>query len=195
MRSSTAGFALLETLVASLLLTLIVSGLAVGFHFGLLAWERQAAAIDRGGSLDPTVRTLRSLLARITPGYDPLAPTVSGEADRLRVITELPLGAPVQPLRLADVFLAVDAEHRLTMRWTPHMHAKLLTPPVARETVLLPGVARIDFAYFAADTGKWRTTWVGRDPPALLRVHLVLQNPQVNWPDVIVAPMARRDTD
>ncbi len=187
-----AGFTLLETLVALVVLGFVVAGLAQGLRFGLAAWDRQSAAIDRDGALDTTDRTLRTLLARMAPGTDPHRPAIEGEPDRMAFTTELPAAAPAKPLRLSDVAIGVDAAHRLVLRWKPHVHARLLAPFQAQEVALLPGVASIKFGYFLA-SGEWRDHWRANDPPSLVRVHLAFTNAALHWPDVIIAPMRQRD--
>ena len=90
--------------------------------------------------------------------------------------------------------IGVDGAHRLVLRWMPHLHAKLLAPRRAQTVTLLPGVAGITFGYFKGTSG-WTDHWEGNDPPDLLRVHLAFINPNVRWPDVIVAPMQQRDDE
>jgi general secretion pathway protein J len=187
-----AGFTLLETLVALVVLGFVVAGLAQGLRFGLAAWDRQSTAIDHDGALDTTDRTLRTLLARMAPGNDPHKPAIQGEPDRIAFTSELPFAAPAKPLRLSNVAIGVDGAHRLVLRWTPHVHAKLLAPLQPQEVALLPGVASIKFGYFLP-SGQWSDHWQANDPPTLVRMHLAFTNAALHWPDVIVAPMRERD--
>jgi general secretion pathway protein J len=192
-----AGFTLLETLVALVILGFVVAGLAQGLRFGLAVWDRQARSIDRDGALDSTDRTLRTLLAGMAPGIDPATPTILGTRDRLMFTTELPMSAPAGSIRLADVVLGVDGAHGLVLRWTPHLHAKLLAPPAVQEAALLPGVAGVTFSYYrnagGGQPGGWVDQWGGVKPPQLVRVHIGFHSPAQHWPDVIVAPVRRHD--
>jgi general secretion pathway protein J len=194
-----AGFTLVETLVSLVVLGFIVAGLAQGFRFGMAAWDRQVRTIDRDSALDSTDRILRALLSRMVPGDNPNAPAVVGNASRLVFTAELPVNAPAIPTRLADLSLGGDAAHRLVLTWTPHLHARLLAPPVVRKATLLSGVRQVKFAYFRAPSGQqpagWVDQWRNADPPMLVRVHFELQNPSQHWPDVIVAPMCEPDDD
>jgi general secretion pathway protein J len=190
-----AGFTLLETLVALVVLGLIMVGLTQGLRFGVAAWDRQSVTIDRDGALDATDRTLRTLLARMAPGDDPRLPAIDGAANQLAFTTELPDAAPASPIRLSDVAIGVDAAHRLVLRWTPHLHAKLLAPPRPQQATLLPGVASIAFGYFQPGVGSWRETWRGNDPPSLVRVHIAFTDRGRHWPDVIVAPRLQHNGD
>jgi general secretion pathway protein J len=189
-----AGFTLMETLVSLVVLGFIVAGLAQGLRFGVSAWDRQVRGIDHDSALDSTDRTLRALLARMMPGDDPHQPTIQGNDHRLLFTAELPENAPA---RLADLALAVDSEGRLVLRWTPHLHARRLTPAITGAAVLLPGVKAVRFAYFQRGIKGlppgWVDRWQGIAPPELVRLHLTFADPARRWPDVIVAPM--RETD
>jgi general secretion pathway protein J len=194
-----AGFTLLETLVSLIVLGFIVVGLAQGLSFGMAAWDRQARSVDQDGALDSTDRILRALLSRMMPGNDPHVPAVEGDAFHLAFTAELPANAPATPTRLADLTLSENAAHRLVLVWTPHLHARRLEPPVLRRATLLGGVRQVTFAYFRPASGRqpagWVQQWQSVNPPALIRVHVVLDGPARHWPDVIVAPMCEADDD
>ena len=198
-RSSTAGFTLLEVLVALVILGFIVTGLAQGSRLGLAAWDRQARAIDHDATLDSTSRTLRSLIESMLPGGGPLQPAIAGDAHTLVMTAPMPAAAPIDPVRLADIALGVDAHHQLVLRWVPHLHARVLSPPPSRSDVLIGGVAGIDFSYFGASAAMpgqagWVTQWSDVNPPSLIRVHIRFVTGQT-WPDLIVAPMRRFDDE
>ena len=194
-----AGFTLVETLVSLIVLGFIIAGLAQGLHFGMTAWDRQARSIGRDSALDSTNRILRMLLARMTPGDDPNTPAIQGNAEELSFTAELPLNAPAEPTRLADLTLTGGSAHRLVLRWTPHLHARRLTPVAVEETTLLSGVRRVSFAYFnpqrRGQPAVWVDHWRSVNPPELVRVHISFQNPLQHWPDVIVGPMCEADSD
>jgi general secretion pathway protein J len=191
------GFTLLETLVALVVLSFIVFGLAQGLRFGLLAWDHQAVAIDRDGTLDATDRTLRQLIAGMIPGNDTRIPAVLGTPAELRFTAVMPRMTPVGPVRLADIALRVDGMNRLILRWSPHLHAKLLSQQPIHEEVVLAGVSGLAMSYFQQATTRrpagWVDRWQSADPPKLVRIHFVLTDKQKHWPDIIVANMNERD--
>jgi general secretion pathway protein J len=195
--SPDGGFTLIETLVALVVLGFVVIGLAQGLRFGMSVWDRQVRTMGRDSALDSTDRTLRMLIAGIAPGDNPHQPNINGDVGQLVFTTELPENAPSPLTRLADVALFVDASHRLVLQWTPHLHAVRLRPAISVQSVLLPGVKLVSFAYYAAASragpAGWRKSWVGVRPPELMRVHLVLDNPSSHWPDTIAAPMRKPD--
>lgn len=180
------GFTLLETLVALLVLGFVVLGLAQGLRFGLAAWDRQSAAIDRDAALDSTYRLLRSLIEEMSPSLDQETPALVGSWGRVAFTSRLPAGAP-GPMRLANVLLGVDPRHRLLLRWTPHMHAKVLTPAIPAETALLGGVAGIVVSYYRPASGGqsagWVDQWNAPTQPELIRIHIQFQDAGRTWPD------------
>ncbi len=192
------GFTLLETLVALVVLSFIILGLAQGLRFALSAWDHQAVAINRDGTLDATDRTLRKLLAGMIPGNDPRIPAVVGTSAELRFTAVMPQMAPVGPARLADIALRVDGMNRLILRWSPHLHAKLLSQPPVHEEVVLAGVTGLSMSYFQQATTRqpagWVDRWQSADPPELVRIHFILADKQMHRPDIIVASMNERDT-
>jgi len=195
-RADERGFTLVEMLVALVVLSFVIAGLAQGLHFGMTAWSVQTTTIARDSALDTTDRTLRRLLAGMEPGEDPHHPAISGTADALAFIAELPANAPIAPMRLADIRLAVRPGAGLVLRWSPELHTQWTRPPTPRVTPLLAGVTAIGFAYYGAEgraPAGWHDSWTGNVPPALIRIHLSLPAGR-RWPDIIVAPMRLPDS-
>ena len=193
-----AGFSLVETLVALVILSFIVAGLAQGLRFGLHAWDYQNVTIAKDSALDTTDRTLRSLLASLAPGYDAHDPAFVGSSSSLQFTADLPINAPTGPTRLAKMLLAVQPGSGLVLRWQPEFHAFWLVRPIPNVAVLLPDAASIAFAYYrpaGSQPPAWVTSWTGNTPPALIRIHLSLMPHSRNWPDIIVAPMRLPDSD
>ncbi len=186
---SDRGFTLLEVLVALVVLGFLMVGLSQGVRFGLTAWGAQARMIDAGGDLDAVDRTLRGLIARIDPGTRADPPMIAGDPTRFTFSSVLPeaLGA-----READLLVAMNPDHRLLLRWTPHLHAKRTRPPPAPQTEeLLRGIAGLEFAY--RGSGGWVRSWNAADLPALVRIRVVFPagDPR-HWPDIVAAPLRSR---
>ncbi|WP_419758747.1 prepilin-type N-terminal cleavage/methylation domain-containing protein [Acidisoma sp.] len=193
---SAAGFTLLEVLVSLVVLALIILGLSQGLRFGVLAFQHQAATIDRAANLDAVDRTLRGLIEQIDPGNRHDAPEIAGNARSVEFTSELPEGAAAAlGSREAEIRILVDHDHRLILRWAPYRHAKPAGPPTPPvDTVLLPQVDHITISYWAhAGPPHWLATWNSPEVPALIRISLTFQHGTgIDWPDIVAAPQRSR---
>jgi len=192
-----AGFTLLEILVVLVVLGLLLTALAQGTTFGLLAWTTQTRAGTARAGLDEVERTLHRLIAEADAGEGgggppPLqgGPHVLQFASRLPPGTVPPGAGPGEP-RDVVVVLAVDVEKRLVLRWLPRPHAARLGAEAGpAQSVLAEGVTGLDLLYGrAAPESGWTATWTKQALPRLVRVHVAFPaNDPRHWPDIIVAP-------
>jgi general secretion pathway protein J len=188
------GFTLLEILVAVAVMGFVLVALSQGVRFGLTAWNRQKADIERRADLDAVERTVRRLIEGLDPASRTQPANIVGDAQRLAFTAELPRGAAGSD-RHADMQLAVDAGRRLMLRWTPHRPAARLAPPPPPETMeLLGGVERIDLAYWArGGAGGWQRSWNSGEPPVLVRLRVIFpEGDRRRWPDLVIAPQRGR---
>lgn len=200
-----AGFSLLEVLVALVVLGMLIGTLAQGVRFGLGAVAAQARIVGVRGDEDAVERALRRLVEHMDPGTFTTPPEMTGTAQRVEFVTELPLAAPVaapvasgtgtaaQPALRVDAALEVDPRHRLLLRWRPHTGGQRLLPaPPAAEEVLLSGVDQVVFGFLSAQQG-WQTSWHGTELPLLVRIHVGFpKGDRRSWPDLIAAPQRQR---
>ena len=182
------GFTLLEVLVALVVFGCLVVGLAQGVRFGLRAWNAGARVEAAQGDLDAVDRTLRALVAAMVPAADPDAASLSGTADSLALVTELPMASGTTTSVSAT--LAVDAAHRLVLRWRPDPHAERLGPPVPlTNTTLIEGVSALRLSYLPPGEG-WTSAWHRHALPALVRIRVAfMPHSQRRWPDIVAAPV------
>jgi len=192
-----AGFTLLEVLVALTVLGFLFIGLNQGTRTGFALWNSQTRRISETEELDATARITRSLLTgiRILPvtagDAVPQAIAITGEADRLAFVGDLPTGFGTT--RRADITLVLSTG-RFVLNWSPHRHERAGAPPIApTETELIRGVDRLDLAYFGAASPEtppeWHTQWTGPGLPLLIRVRLGFpKGDGRRWPDLIAAP-------
>lgn len=196
MKPADAGFTLLEVLVALVVLGLVLAGLAQGTRFGLTIAQRQTSVIAASADLDATERVLRSLVAQMDPGSLTSASLLAAGPANLAFTSNLAAVAPSLGVGEADIALGVTPDHRLVLRWTPHLHAtRLAAPPPPTETTLLPGVMRVQFAYCcgAGSDGQWLGTWPDKTLPGLVRIQLVFpEGARRSWPAIVVAPVRMR---
>jgi general secretion pathway protein J len=190
------GFTLLEVLVSLVVLALIILGLSQGLRFGILAFQHQAATIDRAANLDAVDRTLRALVEQIDAGNQHDAPEIAGTPRSVEFTSELPEGAAAAlGSREAEIRILVDPAHRLLLRWAPYRHAKPAgPPPMPVDTVLLTQVDHVTISYWArSGPPHWLATWSGAETPALIRISLVFQpGTGMTWPAIVAAPLRSR---
>lgn len=189
-----AGFTLLEVLVSITVLGILLASLGAAVGFSARAWRAHGAALDRVGDLDAVDRILRELITDMEPGDEVSgAMPITGQAHVLSFRTRLPDGVGAVPGRDVDVGLGVDAGHRLVLRSWPLYRSLAGAPPVT-ETLLLPGVRKLDLEYWDAERGEWRTEWTAGELPGLVRVRItMLNNAPGNWPDIVAAPRRQRE--
>lgn len=195
-----AGFTLLEILVVVVVLGLLLVGLTQGVRAGLTMWEAQARRVGSTAELDAAARILRTLLSGIAPppaaglGVASGTPAVpKGTATNLMFVGDLPTG--LGTTQRADITIELS-EGRLILRWTPHRHELIISPPPEPTvTELIRRVDRLDLAYWGspspAQAGGWQAQWDGPGIPELIRVRLVFgKDDHRRFPDLIAAPQS-----
>ena len=192
--ASSAGFTLLEILVALVVFGFVMVGLTQGVQFGLHARAVQSRTVDARSALETTDRVLRNLIEQMDPGTTDQPATVAGSEHSLRFATTLPNGETGLNVRPIDAALLVDGAHRLVLRWTPRLHAvRFGPPPRPTDSTLLDSVDHVDFAYWESSRsggGRWVETWSDSSLPALVRIRIVFgKGDRRHWPEMIVAPM------
>ncbi len=182
----TAGFTLLEILVALVVLGFLMAGLAQGVHFGLAAWTMQDRLIERGGDLDAVDRLLRGLIGRMDPGTRADPPVLAGDQARFAFTSVLPSAAGGE---VADIRLGTDSRRRLVLGWRAHLHGILTGPPAPEHIeTLLDGIGRLELAYWAG--GQWRRDWTAKAVPELVRIRIAFPaGDHRHWPDIVARPL------
>jgi general secretion pathway protein J len=183
------GFTLLELLVSLAVFGLLLAALGQGTRFGLAAHEAQGRQIEADDDLDAVDRTLRHLVGTMDPGLmADLAPHFVANGRSMGFTGALPEMAGY-PAGQADVVVAVDAEHRLVLRWAPYYPVLLGAPPLPRVTPLLDDVDHIELSYWTPGPhGAWVDRWAAKALPELVRLRIVFAaNDRRHWPDIIAA--------
>ena len=184
--AATAGFTLLELLVALVVLGFILAGLAGGTRFGLRAAKSQARLSAGRGELDAVDRTLRTIVTEA----DPTA-RLQGTAGTMALVSGLPEGAGLGG-GTADIGFGLDGSHRFVLRWTPHPPGSAARPaPSPQQVVLLEGISGVRCSYWSTSgAAGWTDAWDQPTLPALVRLRIVFPtgDPR-HWPDIVAAPM------
>jgi general secretion pathway protein J len=189
---STAGFTLLEILVALAVFGFLLVGLSQTVRFGLTAWRKEVQLSDGKTDLEAVDRSLRLIVENLAPGDDPAQPSIDGTNDSLTGVSRLRVpGSGLTSIRI-EAGLAVSGR-RLVLRWRPYHHSTPLEPlPKPAETELLGGVARLRIEYWKA-TGVWVSGWHEPNLPLLIRFSVIRTDAHAErWPDIVVAPLLSR---
>jgi general secretion pathway protein J len=188
----TAGFTLLEMLVALAVFGFLLVGLGQTVRFGLTAWNQDARLSAGKTDLEAVDRVLRAVVENLSPGDEAVRPSIDGSAATLSGISRLRVPGPnLEPVRI-EAGLAVSGR-RLVLRWRPYHHTanlSALSPP--SETPLVGGVSRFGIEYWRPP-GTWVSQWHEPDLPLLIRFRLTFAGPEApRWPDIVVAPLLSR---
>jgi general secretion pathway protein J len=188
---SERGFTLMEVLVALVVLGILMAGLGQGMRFGMTAWTRQAALVDRTADLDALDRTMRGMLTNATSGAAHGRNDFVGTEDGVTFDGVLPLAVATGGRR-AKITLTLDDQHRLMLHWASVLIDPNTNAPAAGDAVVVDHVERVTFAYWqtGGDGPGWRDRWTAVTVPALIRLRLEFaKGDPRHWPDMIVAPL------
>jgi general secretion pathway protein J len=192
-----AGFTLLELMVAMALLALLGLVLAGGMRFGLQAWNRLDATLDRGEPIALSQVLLRRTLEQALPLPAAAAPGViafAGGNSGLRFIAPLPERAAGPGLHQVTIGLEPsEAGFALVLSWQP-----LDGAGAGGRKSLLDGILAGHFRYYgdAADgrPADWQEDWSNaRALPRLVALDLSFKDRRIAWPPLMIAPAAMPD--
>jgi general secretion pathway protein J len=189
MTSRSAGFTLLEIIVALIVFGFLAAGLSQTVRFGLSAWRTENRLSDKRGDLEAVDRALRMVVRNLDPGDDTGRPAIVGTDNTLTGISRMPL--PLAGLAEAPVEIGVAVSgNRLILRWRSYSHTEpLTTPPIPAETTLVGDVEHLSITYWQP-TGGWLNAWRRPDLPRLIRLRIAFRGDHAtHWPDLVIAPV------
>ena len=192
-----AGFTLLELMVAMALLALLALALGGGLRFGMQAWSRLDASLDRGESVALSQVLLRRTIEQAIPlpAGGPVAGALdfAGGETKLRFVAMLPARAAAPGLNEVTVALAPsEAGEALSLSWRP------LAGGAGGDKALLDGIAGGRFSYYGSpEPGRpadWQDSWTNaRALPRLVALRLLFRDARILWPPLLIAPAASPD--
>jgi general secretion pathway protein J len=204
-RRRSAGFTLLEVLVAITLLSLIAVLLSGGLRFGTRVWQRGEDQLQALAAIQSVHGLMRRQLVQLTPVIASDDPerfvTFEGMPTYVRFVGSAPAEVMVGGCYEITFGLSHDevAQH-LVMAW--RLLGRSRNEGVAEsereQVLLLRDVAEVSFTFFGAEdedeTPRWHERWVeSTTPPRLVRimVNFPAGDPRL-WPALVVAPMVHR---
>ena len=194
-----AGFTLIETLVALTVLGLISVMLTAGLASGGQTWRRMTVGQRSGQAVAAAQEALRNRLQSAYPAalFGGSRPAVDfrGEAAQVEFLAPGPLADGPHALR--RYVLSVTPGRDLSLSWRWELSPDPPGAPIS--TVVLSQVQAVHIDYFGAPQAgqprAWRPRWVAAErPPELVRIgaEFAPGDPRV-WPALVVR--LRADVD
>lgn len=205
-RKRSAGFSLLEVLIALSLLALIMAAMPSVLQLARRAWE-SSQAIDEAGSRAIATRFLRDKIAQAMPlaqkHPDGSAPVLfEGTADRVTFVAPSIDGPPGTGLFIFDLIAsgATGGQKSVLLRWRPYrptLEGNGGTEGVGERSVL-EGVTTFGLRYWgrqaATDVRGWSDVWQrASSMPQLVELRIVARDPLVANPPAIVIELLAQD--
>ena len=168
-RARTAGFTLIEMIVALALLGAMLLALYSGLNFGLRSWDASDANGRRTADRRIAENFLRRELGELFPmrWKDPMTLRFAfeGKVDQLRFVSVRPAGISVTGLSLVGIALEPVPEKRtknlVMRRAAPGDEQKDFGPLAGGEpTILFENVDGVAFAYYGSENDFTDPAWV-----------------------------------
>jgi prepilin-type N-terminal cleavage/methylation domain-containing protein len=200
-RRGSAGFTLIEMLVALTLLALLATGIVTTFRLGQRTYGQLVE--NRRGDLEVVTaqRFLRQALESAYPfalGAGQTRFGLEGAPDRVEVTAMSPQAVALGHYRYA-LFLRPreDRGFDLVVRSDVDRHG-FANERAAGEEVLIERVASVRWSYLGAARGarrpEWQTRWEQRKVPALIRLEVAFpEGDSRTWPELLVATRVTDD--
>ena len=207
-KHKSAGFTLLELLIAMSLLGFILALLYGGMRLGARSWDAGELRTQNSTHLALVQGFLRRELSQVTPFHWKKKVDMNlafiGEPDSIKLVAPIAVRLGKGGLFLISFELAQDnGVSQLVMRRAiPDADSVDFTAlENAEKIVLADHVEELSLAYFGGKTKdakpQWLDEWGSLDSqqqlPYLIRFRVKFSNGRV-WPDLVVAPLIGSDT-
>jgi len=199
-----AGFTLIELIVALILLSLIFLLLASGLQFGTDAWNTRKDEPSDSSEILVAQNLLRRILSEVRPVMieaDPTHPRhvfFFGHRNSIRFVASLPKHLGVGGFYEVSIYQSGGSRSSVHLSWRLFRANGAASAATTQGTdvVLISGVSELQFSYFGSPAKKgsvqWYDEWEQLDHlPDLIQTKIAFSDPDRRWPNLVVAPMVR----
>jgi prepilin-type N-terminal cleavage/methylation domain-containing protein len=199
-----AGFTLLELMVALVLLSLIFLLLTSGLQFGTNAWNAGEEEPSNSSEVVTAENFLRRILSETRPVIIEADSSHArhvffiGKENSIRFVASVPGHLGIGGLYEVSIYFTEDEPGRIQMSWHLFRATETSSQPENedKQVTLGTGVNQIQFAYFGYrgqnETARWYSDWQALDHlPDLIRMRVAFTDAHRIWPDLMVVPMVR----
>lgn len=197
------GFTLLEVIIATVLLSIMMTLLLGGMRVGADSWQQGERLSERATRLLVVDNFIRSHLNDVKPLFESPTDTrqvgsppklaFRGGPDWMEYAATLPphVRGGIYKFRFHLVQDGDRNDLKLAMR--PFSTGEKGSADPIEDVLLLEGVESLRFSYYkrsqARGESKWLEEWKENFLPTLIRVDVGLRG-EADWPSIIVAPKA-----
>ncbi|BAM91978.1 conserved hypothetical protein [Bradyrhizobium oligotrophicum S58] len=199
--NGSAGFTLVEVLVALALFSLLAVLLFDNVKFGLQAWRSGSARAEAFQRELAAQDVLRRLIGNLYPmvlgeGAAQHRIDFDGQAESLEFLSDAPAvsgGAG----RFRFKLFADRQRDRVDL--VLQARPELAVPQNPERTLLVSNIDRVEFSYAGRGTGSdnaaWSNHWQEQtDSPGLIRLRVLMRpGDGRNWPELVIAPRVQAD--
>jgi general secretion pathway protein J len=197
-RNRSAGFTLLELLVAISVLALLCLSIARGLHLGADGWTRAREHSAQAGRLRDARRLITQLIAGAIPAFADPSPddrriAFAGAPETMALITRLPPSAGTPLMAAARLYVE---NQTFTLAWHPDLpRADGGGQLPDTSTIIATHVAGVRFRYQDRAAG-WHDDWSGQtELPRAIAITIADGDERRGiWPALIVEPRANGNT-
>jgi len=194
-----AGFTLLELLVAVCVLALLSLSIARGLHLGADGWTRARQHSAQATRLRDARRLITQLIAGAIPAFADPSPddrsiAFIGTPQTMALIARLPPSAGTPLMVAAHLFLD---NQTLMLAWHPDLPRADGGGPLQDTTrIIATHIAGLRFSY-QDQAATWHDLWTGQTTlPRAIAITITDDDARHSvWPALIVAPRANDTTD
>lgn len=190
LNNKSAGFTLLEVMLAMTLLSIMVVLLFSSLQIAAESWNKGENKIAEVNEKAIVFRFFKQHLPSIRPAFDDFSETdtsfsFTGDSDVFQFVSVFPASANRKGLHLFEVGFD-RAEESIKVMLKPFYSNVENGEWQEEEVVLLENVENFKISYFDMKASEWERNWLEKkELPALIKIEITMLD-QSYWPEMIL---------